>query len=140
MLQQTPQGRGQLQRRQRAPVFMDTIKDKSTAPVGADCLNEFRLQDLSTRIGEPIVAFGAHHGKLQDRPDVKADLLDADNFPGMQNLLLMCGEARVLLTDNTWIEAGLMNGALGMLKGYMWPEGGDPNSSDSTLRTPFVVL
>ena len=24
-----------------------------------------------------------------------------------------------------------MNGALGTLKGYMWVEGGDPNSSDS---------
>ena len=56
------------------------------------------------------------------------------------NLLLMCGEARVLLTDNTWIEAGLMNGALGTLKGFMWPEGGDPNSSDSTLRTPLCCV
>jgi len=30
----------------------------------------------------------------------------------------------VLLTQNQWVEAGLMNGALGVLRGYMWPEGG----------------
>ena len=82
---------------------MDTKKDKSTGQVGADRLNELRLQDLSARTGEPIVALGAHHGRPEDQPDLEAELLDADNFRGMQNLLLMCGEARVLLTDNTWI-------------------------------------
>ena len=140
VLQQTPEGRAQLQRLERAPLLMDTKKDKSTGQVGADRLNELRLQDLSARTGEPIVALGAHHDKPADQPDLKAELLDADNFRGMQNLLLMCGEARVLLTDNTWIEAGLMNGALGTLKGYMWPEGGDPNLKDSKLRTPLCCI
>ena len=46
----------------------------------------------------------------------------------------------MLLVDNTWVEAGLMNGALGTLKGYMWPEGGDPNSSDPRLRTPLCLI
>ena len=33
-----------------------------------------------------------------------------------------------------------MNGALGWCKGYIWPEGGDPLSKDSTLRAPLCVL
>ena len=52
----------------------------------------------------------------------------------------MCEEARVLLFDNTWIEADLMNVALGTLKGYMWPKVGDPHSSDPELRTPLCVI
>ena len=60
---------------------------------------------------------------------MKSDLWDVENFLGMENLLLLCEEARVLFIDNTWMEAGLMNGALGTLKGFMWPAGGDPNSS-----------
>ena len=39
-------------------------KDKSTGQVGADRLNELRLQDLSARTGEPIVALGAPIEKL----------------------------------------------------------------------------
>ena len=34
----------------------------------------------------------------------------------------------------------LMNGAIGTLKGFMWPEGGDPNSSDSTKRSPLALI
>ena len=66
--------------------------------------------------------------------------MDADDFQGLQNKLLMSEGARVLLTDNVWVEAGLMNGALGTLKGYMWPEGGDPNSLDSRLRAPLCLI
>ena len=45
-----------------------------------------------------------------------------------------------MLTDNIWIEAGLAYGALGTLKRFVWPEGGDANSSDSTMRTPLAVI
>ena len=46
----------------------------------------------------------------------------------------------MLLTQNLWVEAGLMNGALGVLRGYMWPEGGDPHSTDSSKRAPICVF
>ena len=52
----------------------------------------------------------------------------------------MCGGARMLLTQNLWVEAGLMNGAMGELKGYMWPEGGDPHSQDPEKRSPLCVF
>ena len=139
-LQQTSDGRAQLQRVERAPLLMDTKVDKSSGEAGADRLNQLRLEELSARTGKPIVALGAHHGRPEDQPDLKPELLDADDFQGLQNKLLMSEGARVLLTDNVWVEAGLMNGALGTLKGYMWPEGGDPNSLDSRLRAPLCLI
>ena len=48
--------------------------------------------------------------------------------------------ARVLLTMNLWVEAGLMNGALGTVRGFVWPRGGDPNSEDPKSRAPLCVL
>ena len=33
-----------------------------------------------------------------------------------------------------------MNGALGVLRGYMWPEGGDPNSNDPAKWAPLCVF
>ena len=33
-----------------------------------------------------------------------------------------------------------MHGALGWVRGFMWPQGGDPNSADSTLRAPLCVF
>ena len=119
VFQQTSEGRAQLKRLEKAPLLMDTRIDKATGQVGADRLNELKLQELSASTNKPVVVLGALHGQPQDQPDLKADMLDADNFRGMVNLLLMCEEARVLLTDNIWIEAGLMNGALGTLKGFV---------------------
>ena len=139
-MQQTPEGRAQLKKLDKAPLLRDTRVDTAAGQVGADRLNELRLQQLSARTNKPIIALGAHHAQPANQSDLKLQMLDADNFRGMPNSLLMCEGARVLLTDNTWIEAGLMNGAIGTLKGFMWPEGGDPNSSDSTKRTPLAVI
>ena len=33
-----------------------------------------------------------------------------------------------------------MNGALGRVRGYVWPEGGDPRSSESSKRAPLCVV
>ena len=66
--------------------------------------------------------------------------MDADDFRGVENELVVCEGARVLLTQNLWVEAGLMNGALGNVRGYMWPEGGNPYSERPELRTPLCVF
>ena len=33
-----------------------------------------------------------------------------------------------MLQRNEWVEAGLMNGAIGTVRGFVWPEGGDPTA------------
>ena len=66
--------------------------------------------------------------------------MQAEDFHGIENELLLCEGARVLLTQNLWVEAGLMNGAMGEFKGYMWPEGGDPHSEDPEKWSPLCVF
>ena len=123
VLQQTPEGRAELKRLEKTLILMDTRIDKATGQVGADRLNELRLQELSARTNKPIVALAAHHRKPENQADLKPDMLGADNFRVMANLLLICEEARVLLTDNTWIEAGLMNVVL-LLRNCFFDYGG----------------
>ena len=33
-----------------------------------------------------------------------------------------------------------MNGALGVLKGYMWPQGGDPHAREKEKQSPLCVF
>ena len=81
--------------------------------------DEIRLNELVGRTGKPVIFFGDHHGKSANQPALKANLSDPENFRGMEDKLVLSAGARVLLTDNIWIEAGLMNGAIGTLKGSM---------------------
>ena len=75
VLQQTSEGRAQLKRLEKAPLLMDTRIDKATGQVGADRLNELKLQELSASTNKPVVALGALHGKPKNQPDLK--VLDA---------------------------------------------------------------
>ena len=72
--------------------------------------------------------------------DLKPEQMEDDEFRGLKATLELCEGARVLLTTNEWVEAGLMNGALGWVRGFMWPQGGDPASADPKLRSPICVF
>ena len=52
----------------------------------------------------------------------------------------VCEGARVLLTTNESVEAGLLNGALGWVRGFMWPVGGKPASEDPRRRAPLRIF
>ena len=128
-----------------APLLMDTRKPKRGADGGADAdgadlMNARELEYLSRRTGEPILAIGGYHDKPEKDKDLRAELLDGDDFRRLEGTLRLCKGARVLLTHNLWVEAGLMNGALGRVRGYVWPEGGDPRSSESSKRAPLCVV
>ena len=69
-----------------------------------------------------------------------ATKMEAADFRGIESELFMCEGARVLLTQNLWVEAGLMNGALGVVKGFVFPEKFDPKSDDPALRKPLCVV
>jgi hypothetical protein len=129
-----------------APLLMDTRKqkvggegEKQESLDGAEVLNLQELYKLARRTGAPVVRIGAYHKKVRGNEAERADLIDDDDF-GLASELQMCIGARVLLTRNIWAEAGLMNGALGYVRGYVWPRGGDPNSADSRKRAPLCVV
>ena len=87
-----------------------------------------------------IIVLGAHHARPANQPDLKSWVLDADNFSGMHNSFVMCEGACVVLTCNTWKDAGFMNGAIGTLKGSFGLNGGDANSSDLTKQRSSGVV
>ena len=66
--------------------------------------------------------------------------MDDEQFRGLQAVLRLCISARVLPTTNEWVEAGLVNGAAGYVRGFMFPLGFDPNSADSKLCSPLAVI
>ena len=79
-MQHTPEGRAQLERLEKAPLLMDTRVDKVTGQVGADRLNELRLQELSACINKPVVALCARHTLPENQRDVRPDMLGAHLF------------------------------------------------------------
>ncbi|HIE69732.1 MAG TPA: hypothetical protein EYP98_05930, partial [Planctomycetes bacterium] len=63
VLQQTPEGRAELRKFDAAPLLMDGRKDRVTGEVGADKINQLRLERLSAETGKPIAVMRAYHDK-----------------------------------------------------------------------------
>ena len=80
------------------------------------------------------------HSQRQGAERLQGERLADEEFKGLRAVLELCVGARILLTKNLWVEAGLMNGALGVVRGFMWPPNGDPGSSDTRLRCPHIVF
>ena len=133
-LQCTPEGREELKRFARAPLLMDTRRRRLTGQDGADRMNAIELRRLAVRTGRPIAALRGYHSVPASGEALEPSLLAAEEFQGTAAVLELCEGARVLLTRNLWVEAGLVNGALGVVVGFVWPEGGDPSSENSKLR------
>ncbi len=125
-----------------APLLMDAKKQKtgSDGGDGADKMNGCELERMAKRTGEPIASFRVHHDKPDKETDLVVEDMDSEEFRGLAGALMLCVGARVLLTHNLWVAAGLMNGALGWVKGFLWPEGGDPGSKESKKRAPVIVF
>ena len=139
-LRATAAGREELERFRDATVLMDGRVRRGEKEDVADVWNARELRSHAARMKLPVLRMGAHHSKPKDAIGLEPAALDDEEFRGLVSSLELCEEALVLLTKNLWVEAGLMNGARGRVKGFMWPEGGDPRSTDSRLRAPICVL
>ena len=64
-----------------------------------------------------------------------ADSASTEDASNLETVLPLCIGMRVMLTDNTWIERGLVNGALGYVRDILWKPGSDPRET-----APHVVL
>ena len=148
-LQATAAGREELRRFEDAPLLMDTRKRRATASGGgspgmaddgADRMNALELRRLPVQRGVAIARIKGFHDRESGAERLETERLDDQEFKGLRAVVELCVGARVLLTRNLWTEAGLMNGAVGYVRGFMWPVGGDPASADSRLRSPLCVL
>ena len=89
----------------------------------------FNLQRLAD-LRQPILKIEAvNHG-------TGAKETDADNAGRLENELLLCRGARVMLTYNLSVSEGLVNGTMGTVFTFLWA-----NSDDDPLRTmPTMIL
>ena len=134
------------ERFEEAVLLMDGRKKNARGEDGADQHNARELRRLARRTGKAIAALGAYHDKPKEATEMRPEAFDDDEFKGLRAMLELCEGAPVLLTQNLWVEAGLMNGAMGTVKGYVWPVASDaaqrvgPDSKVSELRAPICVL
>ena len=140
VLRRTHEGREELQEFEDAPLLVGSRKKRKDGLDGAHELNMQELRKLAAKHKVPIAGLRAYHRYAGKRGDVKAERIDSDEFRGMDNTFHCCEGARVMLTHNEWVEAGLMNGALGVVRGMVWPKGGDPNSAEEKKQAPFYVV
>ena len=66
-----------------------------------------------------------------------ADGASWDDGGNLHKSLPLCIGARVMLTENRWTERGLVNGALGTIKDFHWPEGADIDKDLPTILVAF---
>ena len=138
-LSRTAAGRKELLAFTDAPLLMDGRRKNRRGHDGAMQVNARLLREHAAKQRKPIAAIRAFHDGPAEVQQTLAKW-DDDDFRGMPAVLELCEGWRVLLTQNLWLEAGLMNGALGRVVGFVWPEGGDPNSADSALKSPLCVV
>ena len=117
-----------------AVLLMDGRVRNAAGEDGAEQANGYELQRTAYRLRKPIAAIGATHDKPAADPNLQADLLEDAEFGNLSASLQLCEGARVLLGQNLWVAAGLMNGALGWARGFVWPTGGRPGHPLSLIH------
>jgi len=66
-----------------------------------------------------------------------ANAASYDQGANLHKILPLCVGARVMLTDNSWTERGLVNGALGTVRSFHWAEGENIETAIPTILVAF---
>jgi hypothetical protein len=81
-----------------------------------DEFNHAQLRDLK----KPVIRIEAEH--TGSREAQNASYEEAEN---LHKNLLLCKGAKIRLTQNVWVERGLVNGSMGIVHDIVWPAGAD---------------
>jgi ATP-dependent DNA helicase PIF1 len=104
--------------------FDDAVRIYTTKADVVD-YNEFKMRELDS----PIVVLEAVHeapsATLRSAAK-KASTSEGGNVPVLLPLTIGC---RVMLTQNIWVERGLVNGSMGTVGDITWSEGVEPRKS-----------
>jgi ATP-dependent exoDNAse (exonuclease V) alpha subunit len=69
-----------------------------------------------------------------DRASKRAD---SDNACGLEAQLGLCVGAKVMLTENLWVEQGLVNGSIGYVRAIIFKDGERPPSMPKVVLVDF---
>ena len=122
-----------------APVIMEFRKERDDENPNSSCESHNRtlLFHLAKDKDVPVARFNAaYEGATCEEGAKYAD----DVFRGLTHQLEVCEEAPVLLTENMWVQAGLMNGTRGVIKAIVYRYGARPDHADPNNRVPIVLL
>ena len=122
-----------------APVIMEFRKERDDEDPNASCesYNRNLLFSLAKDQDLPVARFtAAYDGVTCEEGSKYAD----DVFRGLSHMLELAEEAPILLTENMWVQAGLMNGTRGVIKAIIYRHGGRPDHTDPNARVPSMLL
>lgn len=91
-------------------------------------VNDYNLEHLEG-LNKPC------YQAVADNTGPKADEVEAADAGNLHKKIPLVLGARVMLTENIWTDAGLVNGAIGTLQDIAWKTGADPKA-----EPPFVLL
>ena len=57
----------------------------------------------------------------------------SDDASGLESIICLAESARVMLTNNLWVEVGLVNGAMGTIKAICYRNGGPPDLPQTVM-------
>jgi hypothetical protein len=87
--------------------------------------NHDRMRDCN----QPVKKLEARHTGSQ------VEKASSDEAEGLDLELDTCIRARIYLTQNLWVDHGLVNGSMGTVQELVWKEGQDP-----TKELPFAIM
>ena len=82
-------------------------------------VSEYNVAKLHAN-GQPVAMIKAVHS------GPGASKVSADDAGGLEPIVCLAQGARVMLTANLWVQAGLVNGAMGTVVAICYDEGGEP--------------
>ena len=98
----------------------DDFKDALHLHPTVEAVAEHNLARLQS-CGQPVAIIKAIH------TGPSASKASSDDASGLEPTISLAHSARVMLNSNLWVEAGLVNGAMGTVKAICYSNGGPPD-------------
>ena len=81
--------------------------------------------------GHPVATIKAIHSRLN------ASKASSEDAGGLESIICLASEARVMLTANLWVEMGLVNGAMGTVMAICYRNGESPPALPIAVTVRF---
>ena len=98
----------------------DNFKDALHLHPTVEAVAEHNLARLQS-CGQPVAIIKAIH------TGPSASKASSDDASGLEPVISLAHSARVMQNSNLWVEAGLVNGAIGTVKAICYSSGGPPD-------------